>query len=91
MLSLQYRDRRWGRREFLRAGSLGLGGLGLNHLLNLQSAFGVESESLVRDRSIIFLFLHGGPSQTETFDPKMNAPSGIRSATGALSTALPGI
>ena len=91
MLSLQYRDRRWGRREFLRAGSLGLGGLGLNHLLNLQSAFGLESESLVRDRSIIFLFLHGGPSQTETFDPKMNAPSGIRSATGALSTALPGI
>lgn len=91
MLSLQYRDRRWGRREFLRAGSLGLGGLGLNHLLNLQNAFGLESESLVRDRSIIFLFLHGGPSQTETFDPKMNAPSGIRSATGALSTALPGI
>ena len=71
MLSLQYRDRRWGRREFLRAGSLGLGGLGLNHFLNLQNAFGLESESLVRDRSIIFLFLHGGPSQTETFDPKM--------------------
>src|SRR5690606_28529224 len=36
-------------------------------------------------------FLHGGPSQTETFDPKMTAPAGVRSATGELQTRLPGI
>src|SRR4029077_20627768 len=44
-----------------------------------------------RDKSVILLFLHGGPSQIETFDPKMAAPSNIRSATGAVQTKLPGV
>ncbi len=35
--------------------------------------------------------MHGGPSQFETFDPKMDAPSTIRSATGEIKTTLPGI
>ena len=39
----------------------------------------------------MFLFLHGGPSQFETFDPKMTAPAEIRSATGEIKTALPGV
>ena len=42
-------------------------------------------------RSVIFLFLHGGPSQFETFDPKMAAPAEIRSTTGEISTSIPGI
>lgn len=46
---------------------------------------------LVTGKSVIFLFLHGGPSQIETFDPKMTASSGIRSATGEVATRLPGI
>ena len=46
---------------------------------------------LVRDKSVIFLFLHGGPSQVETFDPKMTAPEGIRSITGEVATTLPGV
>ena len=46
---------------------------------------------LVKDRSVVFLFMHGGPSQTETFDPKMDQPSGIRSATGEVRTSLPGV
>jgi hypothetical protein len=45
----------------------------------------------LKDRSVIFLFMHGGPSQYETFDPKMEAPSHIRSATGAIATKIPGI
>jgi hypothetical protein len=40
---------------------------------------------------VIFLFLHGGPTQTETFDPKMTAPEGIRSVTGEIPTAIPGV
>ena len=40
---------------------------------------------------MIFLFLHGGPSQFETFDPKMTMPEGIRSATGEIATRIPGI
>src|SRR5262249_48071273 len=35
--------------------------------------------------------LHGGPSQIETFDPKMDQPAEIRSATGEVKTSLPGI
>lgn len=45
----------------------------------------------VTDKSVIFLFLHGGPSQIETFDPKMEAPDTIRSATGEVKTAIPGV
>ncbi|MBT3570207.1 MAG: DUF1501 domain-containing protein, partial [Opitutae bacterium] len=36
-------------------------------------------------------FMHGGPSQFETFDPKMDAPLGVRSATGEIKTKIPGI
>src|SRR6185503_9196122 len=45
----------------------------------------------LKDRSVIFLFMHGGPSQFETFDPKMDTASNIRSATGEIPTTLPGI
>ena len=79
-----------GRRSFLRIGSLGLGGLGLPGLLAASRAAAAEGSPL-RDRSVVFLFLHGGPSQMETFDPKMTAPSEIRSATGEVATRLPGI
>lgn len=79
-----------GRREFLRVGGLGLGGLSLAQLLGSKALAGGEN-SLLKGRSVVFLFMHGGPSQIETFDPKMEAPTEIRSATGEVSTALPGI
>jgi uncharacterized protein (DUF1501 family) len=75
------------RREFLRIGSLGLGGLTLPGLLQLQAA---EPEA-VRDKAVVLLFLQGGPPQHETFDPKMSAPEEYRSATGEIETALPGV
>src|SRR6516162_7786028 len=78
---------RFGRRDFLRIGSMALGGLSLPGLL---SAAPSPTRPLT-DKSVIFLFLHGGPSQVETFDPKMSAPEGIRSATGEIPTALPGV
>lgn len=78
------------RREFLRVGGLGLGGLALSDLLSIQAAADPRSR-LLKDRSVIFLFMHGGPSQFETFDPKMDAPSDIRSATGEIPTTLPGV
>ncbi|HEX2751484.1 MAG TPA: DUF1501 domain-containing protein [Verrucomicrobiales bacterium] len=81
---------RWQRRQFLRAGALALGGLTLGDQFAVKAAAGKENNPL-KDRSVIFLFMHGGPSQFETFDPKMNAPSNIRSATGEIPTTLPGI
>ncbi len=82
------------RREFLSIGSLGIGGLGLSAMGRLfpqASASSPIAKSLFKDRSVIFVFMHGGPSQYETFDPKMDAPSGIRSATGQTSTRIPGV
>ena len=35
--------------------------------------------------------MHGGPPQTETFDPKMDAPDGVRSAIGEVKTNIPGV
>lgn len=87
MLSFVDADARGRRREFLRIGALGLGGLALPGLLRTAAA----DPGLVRDKAVIFVFLHGGPSQIETFDPKMTAPAGIRSVTGEVATSLPGI
>lgn len=92
MLSFIDPTLRGSRRSFLQAGSLALGGLTLPGLLAQQAmAWAAAGRPAVRDRSVIFLFLHGGPSQFETFDPKMSAPEGIRSTTGEIKTALPGV
>src|SRR5262245_48792335 len=79
------------RRDFLRIGSLGLGGLTLANLLQTRALGEKAGARPVTGKSVIFLFLHGGPSQTETFDPKMDAPAGVRSVTGEVSTALSGV
>jgi len=78
------------RREFLRVGSLALGGLSLPGLLAWR-ARAADSGRLTTDKSVVFLFLQGGPSQLETFDPKMTAPDTVRSIFGEVQTALPGI
>ncbi|MDP6860149.1 MAG: DUF1501 domain-containing protein, partial [Verrucomicrobiales bacterium] len=75
----------FGRREILRIGTLGLSGL------TLSNALGLERFGHVKDRSVVILNMQGGPSQFETFDPKMAAPSEIRSIFGEVKTNLPGI
>jgi uncharacterized protein (DUF1501 family) len=87
---LTFSDPRYNRRDFLRIGSLALGGLSLPCLLSARAA-GTSSERPLTDRAVVFLFLHGGPSQIETFDPKMSAPVEVRSATGEVATRLPGV
>jgi hypothetical protein len=79
------------RREFLRIGGLGLlGGMTLPNLLRARSQATSEGRS-VKERSVVLLFLQGGPSHIEFFDPKMSAPEDVRSMTGEVKTALPGI
>jgi len=87
---LHLTDNSASRRSFLSVGSLALGGLSLPQLLQAKDAV-KQAGGVVKDRTVIFLFMHGGPSQTETFDPKMEAPSGIRSMTGEIPTRIPGI
>lgn len=93
MLSLFDLNPRGSRRDFLRIGAgaaLGAGGVTLADVAALQ-ARAQDVPGLLTGKSVIFLFLHGGPSQFETFDPKMNMPEGIRSATGELATRIPGV
>lgn len=77
------------RREFLRIGAAAIGGLGLPALLAAKADASLSPA--LRDRSVVVLNLQGGPTQFETFDPKMTAPREIRSITGEVSTALPGV
>src|SRR5262245_1542802 len=77
------------RRDFLRVGALGLGGLSLPHLL--QAREGAVPTSKSKTTSVVWVWLAGGPSQIETFDPKPNAPEEFRSATGTVRTKLPGV
>ncbi len=77
------------RREFLRIGTSSVGGLTLSGLLAAQAAAGIRGAHL-HDRSVVVLNMQGGPTQYETFDPKMTAPAEIRSITGELQTSLAG-
>ena len=88
-----HRSGQLSRRSFLEVGSLAgaLGGMSLPWLLSQKAQGGSTGGDFIRDKSVIFLFLHGGPSQYETFDPKMTAPAGVRSETGEIKTSLPGV
>jgi len=90
MLSFMDNRRGFSRRSFLRVGSLALGGLALPQLLAAKAAAAPHS-TVLRDKAVVFLFMHGGPSQLETFDPKMSAPVEIRTVTGEVQTRLPGV
>ena len=77
-----------GRRDFLRIGSLC--GLTLPALLAAK-AQAATAKTGYKNKSVVFLFLQGGPPQIETFDPKLNVPDNIRSCTGEIQTNLPGV
>jgi uncharacterized protein (DUF1501 family) len=77
------------RRDLLRAGALGGLGLALPDLLRLQQAGAAAGRTPAADACIL-IFLWGAPSQFETFDPKPDAPGGIRGEFGVRRTIVPG-
>lgn len=79
-----------GRRDFLKVGTLGLTGLTLPGLLKLRHA-AASTGHATRDTSVIWLWLGGGPTHVETFDPKMSAPAEFRSMIGSVQTSVPGL
>jgi hypothetical protein len=83
-----------GRREFLRAGSLGLFGLGLPHLLEgrARAARPVSAgSSFGRARACILLFMWGGPAHQDTWDLKPHAPAEYRGEFKPTRTNVPGL
>src|SRR5688572_25634232 len=75
------------RRNFLKIGSLGLGGLCLPQLLHAEAASGIRRSH----KAVIMIFLPGGPSHQDMFDLKTDAPSEIRGEFRPMATNVPGI
>lgn len=78
------------RRDFLQVGSLGVAGLTLPNLLRAKAEANQTGDS-VKNKSVIWLWLAGGPTHVETFDPKMTAPVEYRSILGEAATPIPGV
>jgi uncharacterized protein (DUF1501 family) len=75
------------RRDFLRAGAVGLGSMGFS-----QAALEArELASSGSDRAVILIMLVGGPSQLETWDPKPDAPVEVRGPFRSIATQVPGV
>ncbi len=78
------------RRGLLRAGFLGLAGMGLDDLLRLRAS-ATSTSSAGDDLSVILVWLDGGPPQHETYDPKPEAPGEFRGPLKSIDTAVPGV
>ncbi len=78
------------RRDFLKIGGMGLGAMGLPTLLQAR-AEAAKAGKPVKNTSVVWLWLGGGPTHIETFDPKMTAPVEYRSTTGEAKTCIPGV
>jgi hypothetical protein len=75
------------RRNFLKIGALGMGGLALPQILQAEAQAGRKSTQ----KSIIMIYLPGGPPHQDMFDLKMEAPKEVRGEFQPISTNVPGI
>ena len=80
------------RRTALQAGTVGLLGLGVNHLAPLRALAGRDDPVRAhKAHTVIYIFLSGGLSQIDSFDPKPDAPADIRGEFGTIATRTPGL
>ena len=75
------------RRNFIRIGALGLGGLALPQLLQAEAASGIRRSH----KAVIMIYLPGGPPHQDTFDIKLDAPQEIRGEFRPIATNVPGL
>src|SRR6266481_8547777 len=75
------------RRDFLRLGALGLGGLTLADLLRNEA----RADAVGRAKSIIYVVLNGGPSHIDMYDLKPDAPAEYRGPFTPIATRLTGV
>ena len=79
------------RRDFLRIGGLTAFGLGLGDFFHLQRAFASDNPLPAKAKSCILIWLDGGPSHLETFDPKPDAPQEVRGPLKTITTNITGV
>jgi hypothetical protein len=79
------------RRDFLRIGGLSAFGLTLPGFLRVRQSAAAEGTPPAKAVNCILLWMQGGPSHLDTFDPKPEAPAEIRGEFGTIPTTLPGI
>ncbi len=100
MLSIPGRPGRncdgWSRRELLRVGGLSLLGVSLPDLLRMEAqaaspAHGAPAKITPRAKQVVMIFLQGGPSHIDIWDPKPEAPANIRGEFKAIPTSVDGI
>jgi hypothetical protein len=77
-----------GRRDLLRAGVLGFLGLGLGDWFRLRAVAADRSRPAPPARNCILIWLAGGPSHIDTFDPKPDAPSDVRGEFKPIATSV---
>ena len=75
------------RREFLKIGALGLGGLSLPGLLRAEQASGIKRSH----KAVIMVYMVGAPPHQDMYDLKMDAPAEIRGEFKPINTTVPGI
>ena len=75
------------RRNFIRIGALGLGGLALPQILQAEAKAGIRKSH----KAIIMIYLPGGPPHQDMFDIKTDAPQEIRGEFKPIKTNVPGI
>ena len=80
------------RRELMTLSAAGLGGSSFsNWMAPLANAAAEQSREGRRHKSCVLLWMDGGPSQTDTVDPKPDAPAEVRGELESIATNVPGI
>jgi len=79
------------RRDVLRMGSVGFIGLGLDEWFRLRAKAGSRSGSSSKVKNCILIWLAGGPSHLDTFDPKPGAAADVRGEFKPIATSVPGL
>jgi hypothetical protein len=85
---MTHRTLRMDRRSFVKAGILGATGLSLAQLLKSEAH---ANQQPTRQTSVIILWMRGGPSHMDMWDPKPDAPVEYRGEFGVMNTNVPGI
>jgi hypothetical protein len=79
------------RRNMLKAGMAGLAGLALPDLLRCRARASEAGRPIPGSKAVILLWMTGGPSQIDTWDPKPDRPLQNRGPFGVIPTRLPGV